>query len=640
MADKNTLIFLILVGIQGSTAVTHSLKYFYTASSGIENFPSYVSVGLVDDVQISYCDSNINKNIPKQDWMDELSSEHPNYWKEETLTCRVKQQTFKYNLEIAKLRFNKTGGVHVFQQMYGCEWDDETGEVKGYDQFGYDGEDLIMLDPQTQVWIAPKPEAVITKHKWDNNRYDLEDEKFYLTQTCVEWLKKYVNYGRSSLMKTVRPSVSFLQRFPSSPVSCFATGFYPNRAEMFWRKDGEEIHDDVEKGEILPNNDGTFQMSIYLDLSSVPPEDWTRYECVFQLSGVREGLVTRLEKNKINTNEVTHSLKYFYTASSGIENPSYVSVGLVDDVQISYCDSRTKENIPKQDWMNKVNSEHPNYWKEETETCLAKQQTFKISLEIAKQRFNQTGGVHVFQQMYGCEWDDETGEVKGYDQFGSDGEDLIMLDPQTHQWISPKPQAVITANRFNNNRIIKELENIYLTQTCVEWLKKYVNYGRRSLMKTDCPSVSLLQRFSSSPVGCFATGFYPNRAKMFWRKDGEEIHDGVEKGEILPNNDGTFQMNVDIDLSSVANEDWNKYECVFQLSGVKEDMTTRLEKTRILRNKSNITNVIIPVVVAVAVLGLIAVIGFIIYKKRNAKRPPSPVVGGQAPEETQFLPQA
>ncbi|XP_023200159.1 H-2 class I histocompatibility antigen, Q9 alpha chain-like isoform X2 [Xiphophorus maculatus] len=313
---------------------------------------------------------------------------------------------------------------------------------------------------------------------------------------------------------------------------------------------------------------------------------------------------------------VTHSLKYFYTASSGIENPSYVSVGLVDDVQISYCDNNINKNIPKQDWMNKVNSEHPNYWKEETETCLAKQRTFKFSLKIAKQRFNQTGGVHVFQQMYGCEWDDETGEVKGYDQFGSDGEDLIMLDPQTQQWIAPKPQAVITANRFNNSRIIKELEKIYLTQTCVEWLKKYVNYGRRSLMRKDLPSVSLLQKNPSSPVSCFATGFYPNRAKMFWRKDGEEIHDGVEKGEILPNNDGTFQMNVDIDLSSVANEDWNKYECVFKLSGVKEDMTNRLEKTRILRNKSNIPTVIIPVV-ALAVLGLTAVIGLIIYNKMN-----------------------
>ncbi|XP_032435744.1 uncharacterized protein LOC116730538 [Xiphophorus hellerii] len=606
------LIFLILVGIQGSTAVTHSLKYFYTASSGIENFPSYVSVGFVDDVQISYCDSRTNENIPKQDWMNKVSSEYPNYWEEETETCLAKQQTFKINLEIAKKRFNQTGGVHVFQQMYGCEWDNETGEVKGYDQFGYDGEDLIMLDPQTQVWIAPKPQAVITKHKWDHNRYAVEHEKIYLTQTCVEWLKKYVNYGRSSLMKTVPPSVSFLQRFSSSPVSCFATGFYPNRAEMFWRKDGEEIHDDVEKGEILPNNDGTFQMNIYLDLSSVPPEDWTRYECVFQLSGVREGLVTRLEKSKIKTNDappppkrapttalsmrsksmtseleelVTHSLKYFYTASSGIENfPSYVSVGLVDDVQISYCDSRTNENIPKQDWMNKVSSEHPNYWEEETETCLAKQQTFKINLEIAKKRFNQTGGVHVFQQMYGCEWDNETGEVKGYDQFGYDGEDLIMLDPQAQVWIAPKPQAVITKHKWDHNRYAVEHEKIYLTQTCVEWLKKYVNYGRSSLMKTVRPSVSLLQRFSSSPVSCFATGFYPNRAEMFWRKDGEEIHDDVEKGEILPNNDGTFQMNIYLDLSSVPPEDWTRYECVFQFTGVREGLVTRLEKNKIKTN--------------------------------------------------------
>uniref|UniRef100_A0A3B5KXI6 Immunoglobulin C1-set domain-containing protein n=1 Tax=Xiphophorus couchianus TaxID=32473 RepID=A0A3B5KXI6_9TELE len=178
--------------------VTHSLKYFYTASSGIENFPSYVSVGLVDDVQISYCDSRTNENIPKQDWMDELSSEHPNYWKEETLTCRVKQQTFKYNLEIAKLRFNKTGVSHI---------------------------------------------------------------------VCV-------NYH---------------------VISCFATGFYPNRAEMFWRKDGEEIHDDVEKGEILPNNDGTFQMSIYLDLSSVPPEDWTRY----QYSVKANSLLLHLNEDKL-----------------------------------------------------------------------------------------------------------------------------------------------------------------------------------------------------------------------------------------------------------------------------------------------------------------------------------------------------
>ncbi|KAM7373608.1 hypothetical protein PAMP_008448 [Pampus punctatissimus] len=73
----------------------------------------------------------------------------------------------------------------------------------------------------------------------------------------------------------------------------------------------------------------------------------------------------------------------------------------------------------------------------------------------------------------------------------------------------------------------------------------------------------------TADVSCHATGFYPNRAMMFWRKDGEELHDGVEPGEILPNHDGSFQMSVDLDLSSVKPEDWRKYECVFQLSGVK-----------------------------------------------------------------------
>uniref|UniRef100_A0A3Q2TE13 H-2 class I histocompatibility antigen, Q9 alpha chain-like n=1 Tax=Fundulus heteroclitus TaxID=8078 RepID=A0A3Q2TE13_FUNHE len=280
--------------------VTHSLMYFYTASSGVTNIPSYVSVGLVDDVQISYCDSNINRAIPKQEWMKKVDSKYPTYWEEETQTCWEKQKTFRLNLEIAKHRFNQTEGAHIFQQMIGCEWDDETGEVSGYDQFSYDGEDFIILDLRTQTWIAPKQQAVFTTYKWNQNRYAVEYETSYLTQTCVEWLKKYVDYGRSSLLRTDLPSVSFLQKSSSSPVSCHATGFYPDRAEMFWRKDEEEVYYGVVKGEILPNNDGTFQMSVDIDLSSVTPEDWSKYECVFQLYGVNEDIIHRLEKTIMN----------------------------------------------------------------------------------------------------------------------------------------------------------------------------------------------------------------------------------------------------------------------------------------------------------------------------------------------------
>ncbi|XP_051251238.1 major histocompatibility complex class I-related gene protein-like isoform X1 [Dicentrarchus labrax] len=302
--SMKTLMFLALLGIspQGAAAVTHSLKYIFTASSGVPNFPEFVTVGLVDEFQTVHYDSNTRRAEPKQDWMSRVTAEDPQYWERETQACLGKQQAFKANIETAKQRFNQTGGVHVAQRMYGCEWDDDTGEVNGYDQWGYDGEDFIAFDLKTETWTAPVPQAVITKHKWDNNKAEIALYKNYLIRECIDWLKKYVDYGRSSLLRTDLPSVSLLQKTSSSPVSCHATGFYPDSATLIWRKDGEELHEDVDHGEILPNHDGSFQMSVDLNLSSVTPEDWRRYDCVFQLSGVKNDIVTKLDKAEIRTN--------------------------------------------------------------------------------------------------------------------------------------------------------------------------------------------------------------------------------------------------------------------------------------------------------------------------------------------------
>nr|BAD13371.1 major histocompatibility complex (MHC) class Ia chain [Paralichthys olivaceus] len=297
----HTLLFLLLLaGTHSATARTHSLKYFYTGSSQVPNFPEFVGVGYVDEVQIIHYDSNTMKVELKQDWMLKATDSH--YWERETRSFLGKQQTFKVDIEIAKERFNQTEGVHIIQWMYSCEWDDETGEVKGYEQFGYDGEDLISLDLETETWITQRPQAVITKLKWDNNKAQLAHLKNYLIQECPDWLKIFVEHGKSSLLRTELPSMSLLQKSPSSPVSCHATGFYPDSAMLFWRKDGEELHEDVYVGEVLPNHDGTFQMSTDLQVSSIPPEDWRRYDCVFQISGVKEDIVKRLDKDSVESN--------------------------------------------------------------------------------------------------------------------------------------------------------------------------------------------------------------------------------------------------------------------------------------------------------------------------------------------------
>uniref|UniRef100_A0A668SMM8 Ig-like domain-containing protein n=1 Tax=Oreochromis aureus TaxID=47969 RepID=A0A668SMM8_OREAU len=324
--------------------------------------------------------------------------------------------------------------------------------------------------------------------------------------------------------------------------------------------------------------------------------------------------IHRLQQN-------VHSLKYFYTASSQVPNfPEFVVVGMVDEVQILQFDSNTMKTVSKQDWMNRNIDEQ--YWERETGGFVSAQQVFKANIEIAKQRFNQTGGVHIVQRMYGCEWDDETNEVDGYEQFGYDGEDFIIFDLQTETWVAPKRQAVVTKLKWDSNKAFLTSVKNYYTQICPEWVKKYLNYGWRSLMRTVPPSVSLLQKTSSSAISCHATGFYPDRAEMMWRKDGEETHEGVEIGEILTNNDGTFQMRVNLDLRSVPAEDWRRYDCVFQFSGINENVTTTLDKTAIRTNEGkkiirNDEDVFVPIVTAALVLAVVALIGFIIYKKKT-----------------------
>uniref|UniRef100_A0A8C5A8J4 Major histocompatibility complex class I-related gene protein-like n=1 Tax=Gadus morhua TaxID=8049 RepID=A0A8C5A8J4_GADMO len=296
----STVMYRINLSVCLST-VLHSLHYFYTGSSGLSTFPEFVVVGMVDGVQMVHYDSVSKRAVAKQDWMEQVTRD-PAYLERETGNFQGSQQWFKVNIGTAKQRFNQTGGAHMFQWMYGCEWDDDDDSTDGYRQFGYDGEDFISFDLKTLTWVAPVRQAVPTKQRWDQNKAELQYIKNYQTKECVDWLKKYLSYGKSTLQRTERPRVSLLQRSPSSPVVCHATGFYPDRVVVFWRRDGRELHEQVDPGEVLPNHDGTFQVSVDLDLTAVPQEDWGRYECVVQLRGI-EDISTPLDPALIRTNE-------------------------------------------------------------------------------------------------------------------------------------------------------------------------------------------------------------------------------------------------------------------------------------------------------------------------------------------------
>ncbi|XP_070841089.1 major histocompatibility complex class I-related gene protein-like [Chaetodon trifascialis] len=300
-----TLVLLLLF-CHSSSSVKHSLKFFSTGFSGIPNLAQFVGIAFLDDIVVGYCDTKEKIVDAKVDWMKQFFKDNPEHLEWYTGQCfEIEPNFFKNTIDHFKQTLNQDGGVHVLQRISGCEWDDETGERNGFNQYGYDGEDFIQFDLTTLTWSALNPQAGTIKLSWDADIDRIEFNKNYLTEIFPEFLKTYLVLGKSSLQRTERPSVSLLQKTPSSPVSCHASGFYPDRATLIWRKDGEELHEDVELGEILPNHDGTFQTSADLNVSSVPPEDWRRYDCVFHLSGVEDDIVTKLDKAAIRTNWVS-----------------------------------------------------------------------------------------------------------------------------------------------------------------------------------------------------------------------------------------------------------------------------------------------------------------------------------------------
>ncbi|CAM4661964.1 unnamed protein product [Leuciscus chuanchicus] len=167
--------------------------------------------------------------------------------------------------------------------MYGCEWDDETGDSQGFDQYGYDGEDFISLDLKENRYITSVPQAFPTVEKWNNKRALFIFLKQYYDYECVYWLKEFLKL-RKEVPRIAAPVVSLLQKHPSSPVLCHATGFYPSGMTITWFRNGQEHHEDVDLGETLPNEDGTFQRTSTL---YVTPDEWEKnqFSCEVEHQG-------------------------------------------------------------------------------------------------------------------------------------------------------------------------------------------------------------------------------------------------------------------------------------------------------------------------------------------------------------------
>ncbi|KAJ8273810.1 hypothetical protein GJAV_G00105770 [Gymnothorax javanicus] len=224
--------------------------------------------------------------------------------------------------------FRQTESVHTLQNTLGCEWDDETNATERFDQYGYDREDFISLNNKFWDFMAVEPEADFLEKKWKNDLGHLEHRKQFLTRVCVERLKKYVRYGKSSLQRTVPPQVSLIQKDSSSPVTCHVTGFYPRAVMVTWQKNGQELDEGVELEKTVPNGDGTFQTRSHL---RVKPEDWKRdrYTCTVQHKSLEQDIILTVKEENIRRNMDIKSEKGAHVNPEGSSSSTGVIIGCV-----------------------------------------------------------------------------------------------------------------------------------------------------------------------------------------------------------------------------------------------------------------------------------------------------------------------
>ncbi|XP_008587053.1 PREDICTED: T-cell surface glycoprotein CD1a-like [Galeopterus variegatus] len=157
------------------------------------------------------------------------------------------------------------------------------------------------------------------------------------------------------------------------------------------------------------------------------------------------------------------------------------------------------------------------------------------------------------QVTSGCELDPE-GVSVSFLQSAYQGSDFLSF--QNNSWL-PSPMggssAQFIVRKLNQYQLMKKLVHKLIGDTCLRFILGLLDAGKADLQRQVRPETWLSSGPSPGPgrllLVCHVSGFYPKPVWVMWTR-GEQEQPGSQRGDVLPNADGTWYLQVTLDVAA------------------------------------------------------------------------------------------
>uniref|UniRef100_A0A8C1X1D9 Ig-like domain-containing protein n=1 Tax=Cyprinus carpio TaxID=7962 RepID=A0A8C1X1D9_CYPCA len=307
LSGPGALCALILLKDLLTLSGKHSLYYIYTALSKPVDLPGvyqFTAMGLLDDTQIDYYNSEEQKKIPKQTWMKEKLYE--DYWEKGTQSRKSKEQWFYKNIDILMKRMRHSeSDLHVFQMRTGCEVEQWGSEFK-FSKFNSTNQEKMgqYADPKPIHQRIPGERVSLLEIGLFNELILV----FLDPPECHMFAKRSIR--DKSIVK----------------LSCMVTAFYPKDTALFIRKSRTSLpEDETESTGIRPNHDGTFQIKKSVEIKE---DEKAEYGCFVTHRTLKNaGVFKKQKEHIISISNLFYAQLYYYDFfifSPGSNDPKLV----------------------------------------------------------------------------------------------------------------------------------------------------------------------------------------------------------------------------------------------------------------------------------------------------------------------------